>query len=165
MPVRTVVIVGCALTAFTSAAAGSAQARARTPEALPALLTLQAATTMVHAAGITLISSGHCARRSDPHCTSLAGVRSSTVGGLVALREVSHCRMVVSGGTEAGHAHVRYGHGSGYKIDLVPNRCLGRFIQAHFTRVARRGDGAAQWRAPGPATFAREPSHWDVTFA
>lgn len=164
MPVRTAVIVGCALAAFTLTT-GPAQARARNPEALPALLTEQTAIAMVHAAGIKLISSGHCTWRSDPHCTSLDGVRPATVGGLVALREVSRCHVAVSGGTEAGHAHLRYGHGAGYKIDLVPNRCLGRFIRAHFTRIGRRGDGAAQWRAPGPATFAREGSHWDVTFA
>ena len=163
MPVRTAVIACCALTAVTLD--GPAWARTRNPETAPTLLTQQAAIAIVHAAGIRVISSGHCTRRSGRHCTSLDGVRSATIGGLVALREISHCRVTVSGGTERGHAHLRYGHGGGYKIDLLPNRCLGRFIRAHFTRIRRRGDGAAQWRAPGSVTFAREPSHWDVTFA
>jgi hypothetical protein len=164
MPLRAAVVLCCALTAVPLTAL-PAQARGRSPEAVPALLSQQAAMALVRAAGITLISSGHCARRSNPHCTSLDGVRSSTVGGLVALREASHCRVAVTGGTEAGHAHLRYGHGDGYKVDLLRNRCLGRFIHRHFRRIGRRGDGAAQWRAPDPATFAREGSHWDVTFA
>lgn len=163
MPVRTAVIVCCAL-AGVSLTPGIAQARGRSPEALPAMLTQRTASAMIRAAGIRLTSSGHCARRSNRHCTSLAGVRSATLNGVIALREVSHCRTTVSGGTEKGHAHLRYGHGDGYKIDLVPNRCLGRFIRTHFTRMRRRGDGAAQWRAPGRVTFARERSHWDVTF-
>ncbi|MEV5705396.1 hypothetical protein [Actinoallomurus sp. NPDC052274] len=163
MSIRTAVIAGCAA-GFWTLMAGSAMARTHTPTSEPGLLHQRLAGALFRAVGVRWISSGHCSRRGNPHCTSFEGLRAATFAGLMALKGASHCHLTVSGGTEAGHAAGRYSHGGGYKLDLLPNRCLDTFIPHHFEHVPTRGDGAAQYRAPGPVTFARERSHWDVTF-
>lgn len=159
MSIRTAVIAGCAA-GFCTLMTGTAMARTHTPTSEPGLLHQRLAGALLRAVGVRWVSSGHCSRRHNPRCTSFEGLRASTFAGLLALKEASHCHLTVSGGTEAGH----YSHGTGYKLDLLPNRCLDRYIPQHFERVPTRGDGAAQYRAPGPVTFARERSHWDITF-
>ncbi|MCO5970089.1 hypothetical protein [Actinoallomurus soli] len=139
-------------------------ARTHTPTSQPGLLHQRLAGALLRAVGVRWVSSGHCSRRGDSRCTSFEGLRAATFAGLLALKEASHCHLTVSGGTEAGHAAGRYSHGAGYKLDLLPNRCLDRYIPEHFERVPTRGDGAVQYRAPGPVMFARERSHWDITF-
>ncbi|MFL6052927.1 MAG: hypothetical protein ACJ72W_08435 [Actinoallomurus sp.] len=163
MSIRTAVIAGCAM-GFYTLMAGSAMARTHTPASQPGVLHQRLAGALFRAAGIRWISSGHCSRRGNPHCTSFEGLRASTFAGLMALKEASHCHLTVSGGTEAGHAAGPHSHGAGYKLDLLPNRCLDGFIPHSFPRVPTRGDGAAQYRAPGPVMLAREGSHWDITF-
>jgi hypothetical protein len=163
MSIRTAVIAGSAL-GFCTLMAGSAMARTHTPASPPSLLHQRLATALFRTAGVRWISSGHCSRRGNPHCTSFEGLRAATFAGLLALKEASHCRLTVSGGTEVGHAAGRFSHGAGYKLDVLPNRCLDAFIPRNFPRMPTRGDGAAQYRAPGPITLAREGSHWDITF-
>jgi hypothetical protein len=163
MSIRTAVIAGCAA-GFCTLMAGSAMARTHTPTAQPGVLHQRLAGVLFRAVGVRWISSEHCTRRGNPHCTSFEGLRAATFAGLMALKDASHCHLTVSGGTEVGHAAGRYSHGAGYKLDLLPNRCLNGFIPHHFERVPTRGDGAAQYRAPGLVMFARERSHWDITF-
>ncbi|MCO6007179.1 hypothetical protein NE236_19540 [Actinoallomurus purpureus] len=163
MSIRTAVIVGCA-TGFCTLMAGSAMARTHTPASSPDLLHQRLAGALFRAEGIRWFSSGHCTRRGNPHCTSFEGLRAATFSGLLALKQASRCHLTVSGGTEAGHAVGRYSHHAGYKLDVLPNRCLDHYIPRHFERVPTRGDGSTQYRGPGPVTFAREGSHWDITF-
>jgi hypothetical protein len=163
MSIRTAVIAGSAM-GFCTLMGGSAMARTHTPASAPSLLHQRLATALFRTAGVRWISSGHCSRRGNPHCTSFEGLRAATFAGLLALKEASHCHLTVSGGTEVGHSAGRYSHGAGYKLDVLPNRCLDAFIPRHFQRMSTRGDGAAQYRAPGAITLAREGSHWDITF-
>jgi hypothetical protein len=163
MSTRLTVITGCA-TAFLALAAGTANAGTRDRKTPSAPLRQGEAGSLLHAAGLRWISSGHCTRRSNPHCTSFDGLRPSTLDGVLRLRETSRCGLVISGGTERGHAHGQYSHGAGYKLDILPSRCLNRFVRHHYRRAHRRGDGAAVYRTPNRSLFAREPSHWDVTF-
>jgi hypothetical protein len=163
MSIRTAVIVGCA-TGFCTLMAGSAMARTHNPASSPDLLHQRPAGALFRAEGIRWFSSGHCTRRGNPHCTSFEGLRAATFSGLLALKQASHCHLTVSGGTEAGHAVGRYSHHAGYKLDVLPNRCLDHYIPRHFERVPTRGDGATQYHGHGPVTFAREGSHWDITF-
>lgn len=159
MSIRVLVTAGCAA-AFCALTPGMAQAR----EAPSTVLHEQAAAAMLRSVGIHRVSSGRCGYRWDAHCTSLEGVRFGTVGGVLQLKEASGCPIVISGGTEVGHAPGPLSHGAGYKLDLVPNRCLDGYVKRHFRRVRVRGDGAAQYLTPTGTIFAREPSHWDVTF-
>ncbi|GAB3957978.1 hypothetical protein GCM10029978_001780 [Actinoallomurus acanthiterrae] len=164
MSIRTTVIAGCAVGFCTLIAGPAAMARTHTPASAPNLLHQRLVGALLRAGGIRSISSGHCARRANPHCTSFEGLRAATFSGLLALKQASHCHLTVSGGTEAGHAAGRFSHHTGYKLDVLPNRCLDGYIPRHFQRVATRADGAAQYRGPGRVTLAREGSHWDMTF-
>ncbi len=161
---RLTVIVGCAV-AFCALTVNMAQARTHDRKTGTALLHQQEAGALLREAGLRWISSGHCARRTNPHCTSFDGLRPASLNGALDLRDSSHCGLVISGGTERGHAGGPISHAAGYKLDILPSRCLDRYIRHHYRHMPRRGDGARQWQEIGKAMYAREPSHWDITFA
>ena len=69
-----------------------------------------------------------------------------------------------AGGTEVGHASGTYSHYNGYKIDITHGTCVDGYIHNSFTRIANRGDGAAQWKAGSGNIYADEGSHWDITY-
>jgi hypothetical protein len=163
MSTRLTVIVGCAM-AFFALTAGTAHARTHDRKSPAAVLHHEEAGAMLREAGLRWISSGHCTRRANPHCTSFDGIRPSTLTGVLGLGEGSHCGLVISGGTEAGHSPGAYSHGAGYKLDVLPSRCIDRYIRGHYQRVKTRGDGARMYRSPSRSLFARERSHWDILF-
>jgi hypothetical protein len=164
MSTRLTVIAGCAM-AFFALTAGTAHAWTHDRNTQSTPLRQHEAGALLREAGLRWISSGHCTHRTNRHCTSLDGLRPSTLDGVLRLREDSHCPLVISGGTEHGHAHGQFSHGHGYKLDILPNRCLNRFVRHRYQRIRRRGDGAAQYRAmPSRSLYARERSHWDITF-
>jgi hypothetical protein len=71
--------------------------------------------------GFTIKSSGNCTDPTNPSCTSVAGMHSDTVAGLIALRMMcgSNCeQLVITGGTEVGHAEGGLSHESGFKADI-----------------------------------------------
>jgi hypothetical protein len=114
--------------------------------------------------GIVLRSNGDCTNRRNASCTSLEGVRRGSVEGLIAFKRQSKCRIIVSGGTEIGHARGRYSHWNGYKIDVLPNSCVDRFIHNRFRPVGTRGDGAELYRSPNGVLYADEGHHWDLLY-
>ncbi|GII84840.1 hypothetical protein Ssi03_28300 [Sphaerisporangium siamense] len=125
----------------------------------------QAARRLRHA-GLRWRSSGHCASRHRRSCTSLDTVRLGTLWGVVDLKRRSGCPIVVTGGTEIGHAHGPRSHGQGYKLDIEHNKCVDRYIRTK-QRGEVRGDGAGTYserRPQGRTMYANEPSHWDITF-
>lgn len=157
--------IACCAAAFVALTGGTAHAwtHDRNTQSVP--LHQQEAAALLREAGLRWISSGHCTRRASPHCTSLDGLRAATLDGVLRLREDSQCPLVISGGTERGHAPGEFSHGHGYKLDILPNRCLNRFVRHRYERIRRRGDGATVYRAtPSRSLYAREPSHWDITF-
>ncbi|MDT9593471.1 hypothetical protein RDV89_10370 [Nocardioides zeae] len=129
-----------------------------------AALTHADAAAQLSAAGIGISSSGGCTDRGTPTCTSLDGVRQATVSGAVTLAGASGCSLTVTGGTEVGHADGTYSHHNGYKLDFSLSSCLTSYVTSTFTYVGERGDGAALYRAGSGNEYAREGSHWDVTF-
>jgi hypothetical protein len=163
MSTRLTVITGCAI-AFFALTAGTAHAWTHDRKTQSAPLRQQEAGALLRGAGLRWISSGHCTRRTNPHCTSLDGLRTSTLGGVLQLREDSRCGLVISGGTERGHARGPFSHGAGYKLDILPSRCLNHFVRHRYRRIHTRGDGSPLYQAPERTLFAREPSHWDITF-
>jgi hypothetical protein len=164
MSTRLTVITCCAM-AFVGLTAGTAHARTHDRKSLgTAVLHQQEAGAMLRQAGLRWISSGHCTRRRNPHCTSLDGIRPTTLSGVLGLHDDSRCGVVISGGTEAGHSRGPYSHGAGYKLDVLPSRCIDHYVRGHYRRVKTRGDGARLYRSPAHALFARERSHWDITF-
>ena len=121
------------------------------------------AADVLRAHGVRWRSTGGCSDRNVPTCTSFEQIRWGTIKGLVGFKKSSGCDVVVTGGTERGHASGPRSHWSGYKADVAPNRCVDRAVERYpFTGV--RGDGARLYRSPDGALFAREKDHWDITF-
>lgn len=145
--------------ASASAPTASAPARAATK------LSQADAANRLRNAGVTWTSSGGCTNRNNPSCTSFEQINLSTVQGAVTLKNASRCPVLITGGTETGHASGTYSHWNGYKVDLDPNSCLSGYITGTFTYIGPRpGDGAAQYRAASGNIYARESNHWDVLF-
>ncbi|SCD45539.1 Peptidoglycan-binding (PGRP) domain of peptidoglycan hydrolases-containing protein [Streptomyces sp. DvalAA-19] len=127
-------------------------------------LTHAQVSSMFSGAGITWTSTGNCSNRNVSTCTSFEQMRRTTAEGTVALRRASGCAILVTGGTETGHANGTYSHWNGYKVDFSPQSCISNYITRTFTRIGDRGDGAAQYKSASGNIYAREGSHWDVTF-
>jgi hypothetical protein len=127
-------------------------------------LTHSQAAAIFRAAGITWSSSGNCSDWNNPTCTSFTNINDSTVYGVRTLKQASGCAVNITGGTEVGHASGTYSHRNGYKVDISKYTCVGNYIHNNFTRIANRGDGAAQWRSASGNIYADEGSHWDITY-
>jgi hypothetical protein len=114
--------------------------------------------------GLRTKSSGHCTNRNLFHCTSLEDVRTSTITRMIELKRRSGCPIMVTGGTETGHAPGRFSHSKGYKLDITHNSCIDRYITKKHEKSGTRGDGAALYRSPSGTVFADEIDHWDILF-
>ncbi|WP_433514059.1 hypothetical protein ACQP2T_62745 [Nonomuraea sp. CA-143628] len=114
--------------------------------------------------GLRTHSSGHCTNKQVYRCTSLEDVRTSTISRVIGIKRQSGCPVMVTGGTEAGHAPGPYSHGNGYKLDITHNPCIDRYITKNHEKSGTRGDGAALYRSPSGTVFADEVDHWDILF-
>jgi hypothetical protein len=132
--------------------------------AYPSRVRRAQATAIFRSVGITWSSSGGCSNRNNPTCTSFEQINSTTVYGVRTLKTSSGCAINLTGGTGAGHASGTYSHWNGYKVDFSKYTCIGNYIHNSFTRIANRGDGAAQWRSAAGNIYADEGNHWDVTY-
>ncbi|WP_127937712.1 hypothetical protein [Nonomuraea polychroma] len=136
------------------------------------VLPRQAAVRMSHStaadwlksAGMRTRSTGNCTSKHMHHCTSLDNVRTGTIARAIELKQQSGCPIMVTGGTEAGHAPGTFSHGNGYKLDIGHNSCIDRYITQHHARAGVRGDGAPLYRSSSGTTFADEGDHWDILF-
>ena len=115
-------------------------------------------------AGITWSSSGNCSDRKDRHCTSFEEINSATIDGIIAFKKASGCDVNITGGTEMGHASGTQSHWNGYKVDITPSVCVSDYIKTNFQDAGVRGDGARMYKDGAGNIYARETSHWDITF-
>ena len=127
-------------------------------------LSQSAAASRLTAAGITSSSTGGCTNPANSKCTSYEGVYSGTVDGAITLKGACGCTLIITGGTETGHAGGTYSHANGYKFDFRKNTALDSYVKNTFTRIADRGDGYAQWKSAAGNIYCDEGSHWDVTY-
>ncbi|WP_204358536.1 hypothetical protein [Streptosporangium sp. 'caverna'] len=130
---------------------------------LPVRLQHLQATERLKQAGLNWTSSGKCSNRHVGHCTSLQAVRAATVDEVIALKQRSQCPIVITGGTEVGHAPGPYSHHAGYKLDIKPNKCINDYIK-QLPPQGVRGDGARLYGDPLGILYARESNHWDILF-
>jgi hypothetical protein len=146
------------------AAPGVGLASAGTAHAATRLTHAQAAAKF-RAAGVSWTSSGGCSDRNNPHCTSFDGIRLSTVQGAITLHSASGCAVLITAGTETGHAGGTYSHWNGYKLDYHPYSCVSNYITSAFTNIGpRAGDGAAMYKSGSGNIYAHEGNHWDVVY-
>lgn len=122
------------------------------------------ATGWLKSAGLRTTSTGNCTSKHGHNCTSLDEVRTGTIVQVIELKQQSGCPIMVTGGTEAGHAPGYFSHGNGYKLDISHNACIDRYITANHERVGTRSDGAPLYRSASGTTFADESDHWDILF-
>jgi hypothetical protein len=127
------------------------------------LLTHSQAAAQFQAAGVTWTSTGNCANRNKPSCTSFSGIRQSAVDGVRTLKAASGCAVVITGGTETGHAAGVYSHWNGWKIDIQRSACVDAYVIRRFARVGSVGWGE-QWRARSGNLYTNEGRHWDIVF-
>ncbi len=97
-------------------------------------------------------------------CTSLEGLRASSIEGAKQLKEDCNCTVIVTGGTEKGHSTVgTKTHENGYKLDFARNNTLDSYITNNYTYSGiRSDDGAKLYKSPSGAIFAKESDHWDT---
>lgn len=129
------------LIAATLANAAVLETRSGTP------LTQAQAASRLTGAGISSRSSGGCTDRTKSTCTSYDGVLSGTVDGAITLKGACGCSLIITGGTEVGHASGTYSHANGYKFDFAKNTALDNYVKNSFTKIANRGDGYPQWQS------------------
>ncbi|QXE33044.1 hypothetical protein KQY30_00745 [Streptomyces sp. GMY02] len=119
-------------------------------------------------AGITSVSSGGCTNWNQSNCTSFTNINKATVAGAIAFKKASRCKVVITGGTERGHAAGTYSHRNGYKVDMSRSgpvaKCLDSYITGTFKYAGKRGDGARMYKSPAGNVYANEHNHWDVTY-
>lgn len=127
-------------------------------------LTDAQAASQLSSAGITRVSSGGCTSRSGSTCTSYEQINQETVSGITTFKSISGCAITITGGTEVGHASGTYSHYNGYKVDVSPTTCVSSYITSHYAYSGVRGDGATLYTAPSGNVYAREGSHWDITY-
>ncbi|XVX19654.1 hypothetical protein ACQP1U_15310 [Actinomycetota bacterium] len=106
--------------------------------------------------GVPVVSSGGCTSRYNGSCTALDTIRTATIRQAVRIKD-SGCPIVVTGGTETGHATGTYSHWTGYKIDLSMMDCVSSFVG----RVAA-SQGGPYWYSY-PTRYFNEVNHWDLT--
>ncbi|MEV5545750.1 hypothetical protein AB0L35_06330 [Streptomyces sp. NPDC052309] len=122
------------------------------------------AAAVLKRAGITWTSSGGCSNREKTNCTSFTKINKATVSGIVAFKKAGKCAVRITGGTERGHASGTYSHYNGYKVDIALNSCVNKYITSHFKNAGKRGDGATMYKSAAGNVYAREGSHWDITY-
>ncbi|MEU6097617.1 hypothetical protein [Streptomyces sp. NPDC047079] len=144
---------------------GLLAATAPSVAAAPAKYTHAAAAQQLRQAGIGWTSSGGCSNRNNSRCTSFDRINQTTVSGVIAFKRASGCPVTLTGGTETGHAAGTYSHWNGYKVDIKVTSCVDTYVTTKLRYVGpRAGDHAKQYKSPAGNVYAREGSHWDVTY-
>jgi hypothetical protein len=96
-------------------------------------------------------------------------MQQSTIDELIAFKKECGCSVVVTGGTEIGHAAGDVSHANGDKADIALSYQTNNYIENNsgFTHIANRSsDGAPQYKDNSTgAIYALEASknHWDIT--
>jgi hypothetical protein len=100
---------------------------------------------------------GGCTDKNIPACTSYQGILSGTVDAVLTLKSTSsYSSLIITGGTETGHAGSTYSHSNGYKVDLRHMSCLDNYIKSAFTKIVNLGDDYPQWKAASGNTYCDE---------
>lgn len=117
-------------------------------------------------AGVS-INHDPCPAGSDGQgCTNVAGMQAATVSQIINIANScgNGCSVIVTGGTEPGHASGTYSHGNGYKVDLSQsNSVLNSFLQTLPLTGQRGGDSGGPIRSTCGNQYVQESNHWDIT--
>lgn len=120
------------------------------------------ARTALQEAGISVNNANPCAAGQTSGCTSLNGINQGTVAQIINIQQACGCQIMVTGGTEGGHAGGGVSHGSGFKVDLAVSPQLDATLKS-LSYTGQRSDGAALYSDAAGNQYAREGNHWDIT--
>jgi len=120
----------------------------------------------LNTAGISVNRPNACPPGQGSGCTSTAGMRETTLNGVINLKkDCPNCTIVLNGGSES-HSSGKYSHANGYKADLDLNPGLNSYIENTYAATGtRRGDGAKLYTDPYGNVYAKESDHWDVCYS
>lgn len=151
-------------TAFVATALTAGLVATAAPSWAVTKLSDASAASQLSAAGISRSSSGGCTDRNVGTCTSYDQINQETVSGITTFRSISGCAITITGGTEVGHAGGTYSHYNGYKVDISVTSCVSSYVTSHYAYSGTRSDGTALYTAPSGNVYAKEGSHWDITY-
>jgi len=130
------------------------------PPAGPGQYTHEEALAALSVANISVVSSGNCTDKTKKTCTSLDGVQKNSIQRLIEFQQAYGSPIIITGGTEVGHAAGTYSHSNGYKIDLKQTTSLNEYIKSNFTDI-----GGNKYRdSNGNIFYYHNPPHWDIQF-
>lgn len=72
---------------------------------------------------------------------------------MINLKKQSGANIVITGGTETGHAKGTRSHANGFKVDVRKGATIDNFIKKTFKQIANRGDGFPQWQDTAKNTY------------
>lgn len=114
-----------------------------------------------------MINNGPCSPDSSGSgCTNVAGMQQATVDQIINIKNsCGGCPVIVTGGTEPGHASGQYSHENGYKVDIdSTNSTLNAFLQKLPLTGQRGGDSGGPIRSDSCQNqYVQESNHWDIT--
>lgn len=113
------------------------------------------------------INNDACPEGQTTGCTDVGGLRDETVNGILNFNSACgvDCNLVITAGSEGGHAGGIYSHGNGYKVDYRLNNNINNYITSNYKKLGERsGDGAVVYSDGNGNYYAREGDHWDVCY-
>jgi hypothetical protein len=109
-------------------------------------LTNDQAVDLLDAANIRVQSTGNCSDRNNAACTSLDGVRRSTIDGIINFQRNSGADIIITGGTEVGQNLGIFSQGNGFKLDISRTNEVTDYLHNNFANTGTRADGAALYQ-------------------
>ncbi|GAV03885.1 hypothetical protein RvY_14254 [Ramazzottius varieornatus] len=128
-------------------------------------LTHAQALQRVNAVGISVHSSGNCSDRNRPNCTSLDTILAKTIDQIVAFKRKSGKVVIITGGTETGHASGTKSHWNGYKLDIAMNAGVTDYITKNFRYIGTTNGGRWAQYQDGSDIWTNEGNHWDIVIS
>ena len=96
------------------------------------------------------------------HCTTLQGVSSTMISGVVNVHKITGCEIQINGGSELGHSETG-GHADGRAVDLSSSisTCLTNYIKKNYTNRYTTESGYVIYDTPvGKMQDETNTGHW-----
>ncbi|KKP68018.1 MAG: Peptidoglycan-binding domain 1 protein [Candidatus Moranbacteria bacterium GW2011_GWE1_35_17] len=109
---------------------------------------------------------------TKPGATEVDKLKPTTVEGVLDFKNEVGAPITLNSGSEAGpHNNSNpnaLSHANGYKVDIDNTPVVNNYIEKNYTRpegpAGTRKDGAALYYDSKGNQYAKESSHWDVTY-
>jgi len=106
-----------------------------------------------------------CGSAKQSNTTCVDGLQRNTIDGVENIQKGCNCDVIITGGTENGHAPGTYSHSNGYKLDLgMNNPTLNTYVNNQIG--TSNPTPYKPYKGTDGNTYMYEtgPPHWDVCF-